>query len=1228
MYSYLTNNYSAMLDIDESNSSDNNAVSQMSFDSSLNCNKNSSDSVDTSNAMDINSIIEETILNELDDLDISLIDFEGNEDSNIENIFDEQTVKAMDTAEDIISDDTMGYSFSRNTIDEVEEVILNDLAESVLLNDLDISSIDFPENITDSLVNDQTTAEELCELSTLHKITSVEIGAIIKNNNEAIISLKQADIILSAKQHTIDTREDKNTSEEDCIITPAIGSDTHILSKKNITQEIVDEKYHSSNEKDSTSQNCIEHMIPKELILAQDTYINTDVYSSKLTMSIYENAIKRIDIDKEKLFRRAVLEEFKNEIELNHFDRSRIYVSRTYSKIRNYIINKLSQKINDILNEEDITIIPGTSISDIHSKCISNRIFFYKLGKYCNEIAKCIEKINSEEFSSMIQNYISFISENSLKNIIYKIIPDKKNKLSPLLKVLIINSIINLPQKIKYVIKKLDSSDVSMGMFVQLHGTYIPRSFLRKAINAYKSYKLMTENRSIDTDDEYIKMELEKLLHNTTILHEGMILSPSKSVITSMVSHLLEDMSSIFFDERHKELTESEISQASTSRGVKRRYTEDEANINQDKYSKKSCDTLSTIEPVTLVFEQLPSTKNTATKTKISENYVSPSDQEGSLQNYIEHTLPEELKLVSEKYKYLNIFSVEPNTSVYEHAIKKINIDEENLLKSGILKEFEYTIETRNFDESFIDISLTYSNIRKYIADKISPYINYIIRIKDIVITPGMSVSDIHSAYISNHAFFDKLSECCKEIEKDIDKFQHGDLLYMIQSIVNFGSSGYFYTNVDKGNNNRKNRLTKLVKKLIIKSIRNLPRNIKSAIEKFEKDDILRYMFVPVHDVYFTKLFMRNILDIYIIDKLMMEDKYLKIDSALIKVIKSKLEIELNKSVIIYEGKSFLPNKNTVKSVVDYLLLDMIKDHCSIYSKLFTENDDLRTSYITSSNGGEYLDLASHLTIEKSIYESAIEKIIIDENKEFINFMLEKFGKKIIDGDFNKLFTDIYVIYSNVRKYIANKFSSYINRIIRIVDVFIVPGMYISNIKTKCISNATFFQKLHEHCKEIVRDINEITHEDLLTIFNSSNILGVNINNIDCDEKKEILQSLKHLITKTASNLPQMIIFAIDRSSSADISKWLFTSFHGAYVTKSFIRNVMDIYNGIDKEKMKNKSLKISDHLLEKTKLELLVKKSVILVGEKVFLPNKSTIEFILDHLLSDMIRMSCTVDS
>ncbi|WP_092343188.1 hypothetical protein [Candidatus Ichthyocystis sparus] len=48
-----------------------------------------------------------------------------------------------------------------------------------------------------------------------------------------------------------------------------------------------------------------------------------------------------------------------------------------------------------------------------------------------------------------------------------------------------------------------------------------------------------------------------------------------------------------------------------------------------------------------------------------------------------------------------------------------------------------------NIDKSSINLSVTYSNVRNYISDKIHPYLDNIIRVTDILISPGMSISYI-----------------------------------------------------------------------------------------------------------------------------------------------------------------------------------------------------------------------------------------------------------------------------------------------------------------------------------------------------------------------------------------------------------------------------------------------------------------------------------------------------
>ncbi|WP_092343627.1 hypothetical protein [Candidatus Ichthyocystis sparus] len=933
-----------------------------------------------------------------------------------------------------------------------------------------------------------------------------------------------------------------------------------------------DGEYYCEKALTTLDSSILPEILPEGIKLVSDIYNHNDIFSSKLNISIYEFAIKKINIDENKILSNAILECLGDKDTTDNISKSSIDISHACSNIREYISNEVSPYINKIMIIENIFMTPGMYLSDIHHKCVSNQNFFDRLYKHCKEIAKNIDKVKHKKFFHIIKNCIYFNTGSDLKVNAEKISSNEINKISPSLKSLIIDIIHNLPLKIKYVIENLDLLDVSECMFTQIHGVYIDKSLIGKIEKILLS-KLMLENKNInaETYSGSIKKKLEYILQTSIILHDGKTFLPNKSIVSSMSDHLLLDI----------------------------------ANTQSKLFIRKKAEKL---------------LKQQSDKNKILESPTSFVNQDSNLQKQLKYVVSDKILLTSTKYRYNNICSAELTVSIYENAIKKINVDDVELLRDAILEEFYDRIKSKGLDKSLIDISTTYSNIIKYVSDKVSLYINYIAHIEDITITPGMSASDINHECTSNHAFFDKLRKCCINIEREIDKNPSEHFVPLVQRKIFFYSSTNFCIDII---GRRwiwvKNIFSGLIKKLAIDIVRNLPQKIKSVIEKFNQDDILENMFAPLHGVHLTKSLIKNIIDIYTTDKLMAENKHLKIEVDK-DLIKNKLEKILEKSVVFHQGKAFSPNKYTTSLMVNYLLLDFSQNisERGIYHKLFVETEELKENHNKMNSNNEHKYCIESI---KSIYECAIEKIIIDDDKVFMGVILKEFKNNIDSSSFNETCINLSVTYSNIVKYISDKISPYINRIVIIADVLITPGMSISYIKRKCMSNLAFFDRLYGYCKSIVKNVSEVPHENFLTLFDLGN--ETDINNVDINVKNRVLLALKFLIMDTIINLPEKIMFVIDKFEPIDISSGIFTTFHNINVTKLFIRNATDACVKISKEIRGNRSIKFSSYLLEKTKLEELAKKSVILVGETAFLPSESTAKSIVDHLLSDMEKIS-----
>ncbi|WP_141663239.1 hypothetical protein, partial [Candidatus Ichthyocystis sparus] len=138
-------------------------------------------------------------------------------------------------------------------------------------------------------------------------------------------------------------------------------------------------------------------------------------------------------------------------------------------------------------------------------------------------------------------------------------------------------------------------------------------------------------------------------------------------------------------------------------------------------------------------------------------------------------------------YRRNNLCYTKTNLSiVYRDAIKRIDVDANGLFKKFILEEMGKALKKRNFLKSHPNLSTTYHNIRKYVLGKLSKLLNEDSMDADILISPGMSISDLRSNFISNNNFLKKLRDNCEKIARDVRIASDNYLSHVFQSRIIF----------------------------------------------------------------------------------------------------------------------------------------------------------------------------------------------------------------------------------------------------------------------------------------------------------------------------------------------------------------------------------------------------------------------------------------------------------
>lgn len=514
--------------------------------------------------------------------------------------------------------------------------------------------------------------------------------------------------------------------------------------------------------------------------------------------------------------------------------------------------------------------------------------------------------------------------------------------------------------------------------------------------------------------------------------------------------------------------------------------------------------------------------------------------QEGTIENNLKFVMPKKLVVLSSYHNTsIYLWNNKRVDSVYEYAVYKINVDENGELKNAILKEIDNVIKIKGFEESNINLSSTYLNIRKYILYKISPYIDDITRATDITINPGLSAKDVRDNYISNKDFFDKLSEQCSKIAKVVGEIPHEEFIPLIQGRIFFDSHNFLTLK----HKNRKRRISPTVKNSIIDAISNLSNKIICEIKNFSSIDILKSIFFKFHGAYVTKKFMRNIMDIYSnISRKMVEDKPLKKNfedySKLISNALIQLKDIAETSTLLHGGKLLLPNKITAELMVKHLSRDINKVCHNLYCKLYNMEIDsiLKAS---SSKSDKCLSCWDQGTIaHEGVYKYTTSTINIDV------------------GNFGDIANNYY----------SELINHFLNEIGEKTKVKMRPyhGMPIKELELAYTSNKEFFGKL----RELVNAVNSRLekHDDIVLykFFEHNKKLR--------SDKQSTINDISRFLINNISSIPMKIWTALKELPRYKLLGDFFSLFQDIYIDNASLLKVKEAFD-ITQEKVMNDPL-------------------------------------------------------
>ncbi|WP_176695821.1 hypothetical protein, partial [Candidatus Ichthyocystis sparus] len=685
------------------------------------------------------------------------------------------------------------------------------------------------------------------------------------------------------KLHRCDIREIMYT-EKTCNALP-LNFTEHITAKNTLTD----------NETLSITQS-LRRVEPKKISINKNkirknirlrTYHNTNLWNTKSnSRMVYIDAIKKIGIDNDGLFKSRVLEKICKTVERRNLLKLYIDLSQTYSNIRKYVLYKISSLFEDDTIDTGILITPGMSISDLRSSCISNNMFFKKLREHCKKIKQDIQLTPNNNLSLIFQSCITLNKNDYLNSTKPRIrFRPQKHRFIPDIKELIIDTISNLPNSIISEIEKIDPENIVNSLFSDVHGVLASKSLIKNMNLLFESNRHEFEfaNKRFDDNLNLFNKLLEKIaniVRKFCIFHDGVFL-PDKSTVEQLSKYLLSDMYGVS-SKFHKKL------KLPAQDIQKPRESIDNINF-------KSNYTKDVTRSVTRNTD--PSEQKTMTK----EFFIKP-------------------------YRKINLLSAGNTSNIYEYAIKKISIDNNSRFKDSVLEELGDYITSRGVTKSSINLSKTYSNVRKYVLDKISPYISDVITTTDVLIAPGMSLSDLAYNCASNNIFFEKLSKNCEEAVKNIKLVPSNYFSVIIQSHINFGSPDLLMIT------RKKNKLCSSTKLLITETISNLPNNIIHEIKKFNPNEIYDGLFVNIHNVHLQKSLIRKIELIFNSNKLP-DNKFIS-NLNLLNNLLTKIFIEVESHPVLHEGKILFPGEHTAKLLSKYLLSGMYNIPTKIHKEL------------------------------------------------------------------------------------------------------------------------------------------------------------------------------------------------------------------------------------------------------------------------------------------------------
>ncbi|CUT18281.1 MULTISPECIES: hypothetical protein [Candidatus Ichthyocystis] len=925
-----------------------------------------------------------------------------------------------------------------------------------------------------------------------------------------------------------------------------------------------------------------ENQIKKNLILK--LYTRSKLWHKKTnSLIVYRDAVKKINIDSNKLFENNLLEKIDEIIKKKSSLKSSVDLSPTYSSIRKFTLDKISSLFDDNEIDPDMLITPGMSISDIRSSCISNNMFFKKLRKYCEKIEKDVREIPDNCLSHVLQcRVILNINDHSNSaNTEVKLYPPK-NKFLSKLKELIIDTISNLPNSIICELEKTDQKNIVNALFVDMHGVLVSKSLIKNMNLLFDYNKNKFANKRFDDNLNLFNEMLEKIVNIvkvSCIFHEGVFL-PDEPTTEKLSRYLLSDMYGIPFKFHEKLKLYAQSTLKIDNFILDSNYAKGVSAIKMEINDNCDSDLIAT----------------TSVVSNVDQSEKGAMIKEFSLKSYCKD----------------NLFSASNTSNIYEDAIKKIIIDNNCRFKNRALEELGSFITSRGFTNSYLNLSKTYSNVRKYVLDKVTPFINDAVTNADVLINPGMSLSDLAYNLLSNGTFFERLSKNCEEIVKGILSIPNHYFLRIVQSYVYLSATERLRIN------KKKKKLCPDVKLLIIETISNLPYNITHEIRKLNPNEIADRLFTNIHGVNLPKSLVRRLESIFNSSKIPGNKSRPNLN--LLNCLFAKILSEIKTCPVLHKEKIFYLGKSTAKILSKYFLSDMYNIHDKIHKKISlhkhsientpesdyekssaTNNDDSMESPLLEKTiliPQKKLKWDTDLISPLNIYKSALLMIDIDKSDFECSFIDKVRNYPVVIkyiSEKEKINIDLSITYDHVRKDILKKFSPFLKEIEEEIRAKIKPvnGMTVDKLRLAYVSNEeNFLDKLSEFCTKMINSINNSSNYTLTYMMQCVVSLGTETQKvIRLDKKRKISlhKEIANLLIRNILNVPKVIVSMVKLIPNTKFIEEYFSNFYDIYVDNISLLKAKSVFDGVHK-KVVNDCLLIK--IADKISLDMVNKKS------------------------------------